>query len=511
MVPSSRPERSASRSGFDDLRRLWRTRGERGASTVEYVGVIVVVSIVIIATAATPWKTDLNAGIEKSICSILSHIPGGGGGACESLESPEDDLPTCMVSEETDGHGSKVDVLIFNLGGGVQMRVTKYSDGSAEVSLVDQWGGGVDVDAGKVKAGDYVEIDLGVGGQFTYGNGDTWVFDSWEDAEQFAQDQQDRVEAWQNKVPFIGPWLNPHEPPEDPQKTYDQFELDLHGGGDAGLDLGGGDDKNDGSGDAGDGSGDSGSGDSGSGDSGSGDDSGDSGESDGGGANIPQEIVDLLPEAGGELSLGGEVIVEHDRGSDRDSASDDRRTYSIELNGDISGEGGVLDESIGGNAGAGTILSYTVDNDGNVVGVNLTQVFQAGGDGTTDNSAVRYSADFDLTDPAARQKFQDWIQNPGGIPNLGDIQDGGFEGALTPEQQGLMDLIQDPNVTDLTENHYDNAFSDDGDEWGGKLFGIGLGYGFNDDSSSSTLNDAYVWRHGPNGWERIQNVDCLGQ
>src|SRR5699024_10693243 len=135
-------------------------------------------------------------------------------------------------------------------------------------------------------------------------------------------------------------------------KTYDQFELDLHGGGDAGLDLGGGDDK-------GDGSGDSGSGDSGADDSGSGDgsgDSGDSGESDGGGANIPQEIVDLLPEAGGELSLGGEVIVEHDRGSDRDSASDDRRTYSIELNGDISGEGGVLDESIVGNAGAGTIL-----------------------------------------------------------------------------------------------------------------------------------------------------------
>lgn len=500
MVPSSRSERFASRSGFDDLRRLWRTRGERGASTVEYVGVIVVVSIVIIATAATPWKADLNAGIEKSICSILSHIPGGGGGACEGQESPEDDLPTCMVSEETDGHGSKVDVLFITLDGGVQLKITKYSDGTAEVSLVDQWGGGVDVDAGKVKAGDYVEIDLGAGGTFTYGNGDTWVFDSWEDAEQFAQDQQDRVEDWRNKVPFVGPWLNPHEPPSDPQKTYDQYELDLHGGGDAGIDLGGGDDTGDGSG--GDGSGGDGSGD-GSGDSGE-------GESDGG-ANVPQQIVDLLPEAGGELSLGGEVIVEHDRGSDRDSTADDQRTYSIELKGDVSGEGGVLDESIGGNAGTGTILSYTVDNDGNVVGVDITQVFQAGGDGTSDSSAVRYSADFDLTDPAARAKFEAWIQNPGGIPNLSDIENNGFEGALTPEQQGLMDLIKDPDVTDLTETYYDNVFNDDGDEWGGKLFGIGLGYGFNDDSSSSTLNDAYVWRHGPNGWERIQNVDCLGQ
>src|SRR5699024_10112990 len=132
------------------------------------------------------------------------------------------------------------------------------------------------------------------------------------------------------------------------------------------------------------GSGDSGSGDPGADDSGSGDgsrDSGDPGEPRRRGANRPPESDDLRPGAGGELSLGGEVIVEHDRGSDRDSASDDRRTYSIELNGDISGEGGVLDESIGGNAGAGTILSYTVDNDGNVVGVNLTQVFQAGGDG----------------------------------------------------------------------------------------------------------------------------------
>ena len=146
-----------------------------------------------------------------------------------------------------------------------------------------------------------------------------------------------------------------------------------------------------------------------------------------------------------------------------------------------------------------------------MVGVDITQVFQAGGDGTSDSSAVRYSADFDLTDPAARAKFEAWIQNPGGIPNLSDIENNGFEGALTPEQQGLMDLIKDPDVTDLTETYYDNVFNDDGDEWGGKLFGIGLGYGFNDDSSSSTLNDAYVWRHGPNGWERIQNVDCLGQ
>lgn len=504
MVPPPHPERPARPPVLDALRRTSRACAERGASTIEYVGVIVVVSIVIIATAATPWKSDLNAGIDDAICSILSHIPGGGG-ACGGQEGTEEDLPTCMVSEEAEGHGSKVDVVIFNLGGGVNLKVTKYSDGTAEVSLVDQWGGGVDVDAGKVKAGDYVEIDLGAGGQFTYGNGDTWVFDSWEDAEQFAQDQTDRVDHWTNKVPFVGPWLNPHEPPSDPQKTYDQFELDLHGGGDAGIDLGGGDDTGEGSGDgSGDGSDDSGSGDgSGSGDSGSGD-------SDSGDANVPQQIVDLLPEAGGDLSLGGEVIVEHDRGSDRESAGDDRRTYSIELNGDISGEGGVLGESIGGNAGAGTILSYTVDNDGNVVGVNLTQVFQAGGNGTSDNSAVRYSADIDLTDPAARKEFEAWIQDPGGIPNLGDIQNDGFEGALTPEQQGLMDLIKDPGVTDLTENYYDNVFSDDGDEWGGKLFGIGLGYGFNDDSSSSTLNDAYVWRHGPDGWERIQNVDCLG-
>ena len=494
-APGTAPPQPSQRSGV--LRPLWSRAREAGQGTIEYIGIAVAAGLIIAGLLAVPFGPRMASGINDIICGIFSESPFGGT-SCASQKpiTPEDYMTECPVLTTDQRRGSEVDIAFVTLGSGVSMKVVKMSDGTAQVSLIGDVTAGANFEAAKVEADEWLKVNAGVGADITGSMGDTWQFDSWDAADAFADENRRRVEDWKNRVPILGTIINKSKAPDNSRISTYALDVSTWGNADAGINLDRkprepGKESKDGQWKSSDY-----------------DEGTDFKPGSNAGSNL--DFNNLLPK--GEVSVdqtkGGAYKI--DRGDNLDDPSDDIRTYTFDVSN--SGQGSVkgLGFDAGGNAGIETAFSVKVDSDGNVIGLQISQSHKYGG-GTggakDDNTSKVYTADIDLSDPAARQTITDFMANPGGLPDFESLAKGDIR-PQTPEQQAMVDLLRSPNVK-LNEMTMNNVNESDGVGLGVKLLGLGLGYDTSDTSSESTLTDAYTYvPNASGGYDRVKNTKC---
>ncbi|RNL81557.1 hypothetical protein [Halostreptopolyspora alba] len=244
------------------------SRGDRGSGFTEYAAVIILVASV--AATATVTFSNRPEGLgEYIICRITSVFAGGGGGDCElpsggrageggqaqeseraGRDSDERDFtpPRCEAYQTRDSAGYSLYVGLFKFGEEYAFMEQQMADGSYRLTLVPQGELGVEGKAFQLKGSAGEEYQLGaeakIGAYLKASVGDTWIFDSEQEADRFRDDIVENQVAQQSmQSPQGGAgaaiyyWLNP--PPEIPDPKLTTVTGRLEGGGvaEGGLSL----------------------------------------------------------------------------------------------------------------------------------------------------------------------------------------------------------------------------------------------------------------------------------
>lgn len=175
-------------------------RGERGATTSEYVGLVVTIAVLfaaVIVNDPAGLGRAVQSGLEAAFCRVLEGVEGGRcspgshddeqGQVADAVYRPE----SCEVYlRDTVDRGS-VRVAFVHLGGDYLFGRTEDSDGETTVTFIDGTqvgvtvgaGGRLEVSSNGATYGGGVQADAKVYGGLN--SGDTWVFDSPEEADRF--------------------------------------------------------------------------------------------------------------------------------------------------------------------------------------------------------------------------------------------------------------------------------------------------------------------------------------
>lgn len=126
-------------------------RSERGQGSLEIVGVIVLASILVLATTGTIVQTSpqLRAEVSYRICQILNIAGGGDCEAPDAPRSPEDRLPDepCVVGSQQ-GSVEVTGAFVISVTAGKQLLIEELSDGTFRVTEVDLGKVGIGVGPG---------------------------------------------------------------------------------------------------------------------------------------------------------------------------------------------------------------------------------------------------------------------------------------------------------------------------------------------------------------------------
>ena len=218
------------------MSRRAHTRDQRGATTAEYVGILVFVAMLV--SGVVVLTTDAATGAKDTIHSALCRIGGvvGASSGCTGADKPYYQADTCTVSSNGQEWGGSVSV-VATAGGDTGYTILKIQevqpDGTIKTSYVVKtkgkgnvsWSpgakGGVEASGGdsgvKAKAG----VKLTINGEVE--TGQTFSFDSLEDAQKFADD---------NKAKFGG--LIGKDGDVQPTSTYYQAGAGATGKGEVG-------------------------------------------------------------------------------------------------------------------------------------------------------------------------------------------------------------------------------------------------------------------------------------
>ncbi|MFF7855436.1 hypothetical protein [Streptomyces sp. NPDC007904] len=178
---------------------------DRGATGTEYLGMVVVGVAVVLAVSATGVGQTLYDGIAAQVCRVTGGGNCGGGGQEQAAPLTDADFEPalCQVSSLTDKAGSKAKILFWEIGkeyGFQEQRLKANTDvnGDGKVDDEDEMVYLTFTDAASVaakkdfkpgmKVGKFGadKVELGLGVKVT--NGDTWVFESPEEAQRFRDD-----------------------------------------------------------------------------------------------------------------------------------------------------------------------------------------------------------------------------------------------------------------------------------------------------------------------------------
>lgn len=450
-----------------------RPSGDRGAGTVEYLGGILFVSLLLVSLimVATPVGGQIAARLCEAVgtsCPAASVAVAGGPKAAP--------VRPCTSQSDSGSVSFGLDIAFVKLGSGGEMTTERMSDGTYKVTLGGDVGAAAALSAGEVKGsleiGDYGG-SLGAGadvqaGVFA-GAGAEYQFDNKEQADEFADYVQrmlvkQGIKGVAGSAPLTGPavgvgvdvvgWLvdrvtgYSYTPPT-PNATY--FEGGISGGGSAtaGALVGGGN------------------------------------------ASIE-----------GKNALGFKI--DHDTG--------DRTLYNrVTLDADAAIALGIStsDENwgqgAGGQASMEIVIATTVDKDMQVTGVSFDGVATADGSMAltqlagfplqgSDGKGVRVSAQAPVTDANRPQV----VAALAGLGVLA-VQPGGPAMAQSTAVLGIMGQARSNG--DITAEVLDvNSSNLLSFALGLKAPAIGgLGIGMTSDTSSQTTTDAYFL--GNNGWE----------
>jgi hypothetical protein len=114
-------------------------RGARGQATVDYLGVVLVVALVVGAAAALLVTTDLGqrvvAAFERALCIVT-------GGPCDEVDV------ACVTSSDEHARETHVNAVIFRIGHRWTELRERHPDGTVTVTLVSAGEGGLDFGTG---------------------------------------------------------------------------------------------------------------------------------------------------------------------------------------------------------------------------------------------------------------------------------------------------------------------------------------------------------------------------
>lgn len=209
---------------------------ERGASSAEYVGTIVVAAVLVgaIVLAISPQGANVRAAVCDAVGSILrTDLSCGDADAGDTAGPPANEdfqPPVCQVSQTGEEYNSAVSIAFIDFGENAGLVRTVMSDGTVTLTATD--GGmlgasasvGADFEAG---GGTDLGAEIDFGGGVTLGLGDTWSFTG-EDAAQQADDFEDLLDEHQMRQlqressPYGAMWsdlFDPIDPLPEPDST----------------------------------------------------------------------------------------------------------------------------------------------------------------------------------------------------------------------------------------------------------------------------------------------------
>lgn len=190
-------------------------RQDDGQTAVDYIGMVVVVVAVIAAMLAAGVGKDIAETIKVAICRAMGgncRAAGPGGGRPQTDQDFEPVL--CNTENRTDTSGGKVKIAFLEFGNEYSFTEQTFADNSPEakkrnggkpgqrvmLTFNDSVAGDAKLSKPGVKLGKIGKGDIEVGGGIKVGAGDTWVFNSKEEADKFRDDLWQLELAKQNSM-----------------------------------------------------------------------------------------------------------------------------------------------------------------------------------------------------------------------------------------------------------------------------------------------------------------------
>lgn len=216
---------------------------ERGAAALNWVGVMLLSSVIICSIAIVPASKDIAESARRAICAVakLVGIPCDAGPEVK----PEPTEP-CVVNRSGNEGTFGVSIAFVDLGGGKGLlveqlsngkyRLTEFDMGSAGVSLSTAVGGGVTVNDARYALAASAGLGAGLIGE----SGTVWEVDSKEEADNLANTLYTRMGV-ETAIPGLGTgfnWLAEQVGIYDiPEPTSTYFGGGAQGDASANLDL----------------------------------------------------------------------------------------------------------------------------------------------------------------------------------------------------------------------------------------------------------------------------------
>ncbi|MCL2091136.1 MAG: hypothetical protein FWH11_07955 [Micrococcales bacterium] len=143
-------------------------RSDEGAATIEYVGMIIAVAVLLVSVIGlfTPMGNDLNRALCGAVGKVVGDSSCAGAGAGAGEDTAGSDLPEKAPPKgpyTTHSDETKIDaglsISFVDIGGGIVAATEGLSNGTYKVTFVDKARVGVSLSAGEMKAklkvGDY--------------------------------------------------------------------------------------------------------------------------------------------------------------------------------------------------------------------------------------------------------------------------------------------------------------------------------------------------------------------
>jgi hypothetical protein len=210
------------------LRRVHRD--QRGMSSSDYAGILVVVSLVFLALFALNLDEKVSPAVEKAVCTIL------GGESCG--EEPVAQVPEkCLIGKSTTSANANVFIAFVQIDKDSILIREDFSDGSSKFTIVDnteaagELFAGAKAKVGKLGADLSAEALAGAG----LAGGRVFEFDNQDDANAFQETVQAAggfdgilrdLASYNDEIPLVG-WDNPLGGVDD--WALDQLGIDDNG------------------------------------------------------------------------------------------------------------------------------------------------------------------------------------------------------------------------------------------------------------------------------------------
>src|SRR5919106_13714 len=325
---------------------------ERGQTAPEYVWILAfVVAMILLVVAAGP-------GIGGTVVErILCIVTGGDCSDGADVADPNDAFrpDDCDVYTRSTSDNGTLKVAVFTLGADYGFTRTEKSNGETEITFVDLGELGLEGGVGaKFKVNDAgADVSADIKGRLGLANGDTWVFDSPEEADEFEgwlrrEKNEDRISSFS---PIFGiangiyEWASGEEDIPDPRINFWEVNESVEG-------------------------------------------------------SASGRVATAGPEfeGGAALAIGGMS----DRGEDLDDPSDDTSTEFFSVNFDAAFDVGLLTVDAGAGWSGEGVMKLERDADGEIVELEIVD--------TSEGSLSGLTADLDagrLTWGLFMEKLQD--------------------------------------------------------------------------------------------------------